>query len=58
MNIEDHGRTRLAQVLAAIREHAEVEVAELVGLAPKAAFDGFPDDLVIRNRRVIEDVLA
>ncbi len=25
---------------------------------PKAAFDGFPDDLPVRNRRYLEDALA
>ena len=32
--------------------------AELVGLAPRAAFDGFPEDLPVANRRVLEDALA
>jgi hypothetical protein len=30
----------------------------LVGLAPRAAFDGFPDDLPVANMRFIEDALA
>jgi len=34
-------------VVEAVREHAPVSAAELVGLAPAAAFDGFPDDVPI-----------
>jgi hypothetical protein len=38
-----------------------VAEAELVGLAPKAAFDGFPDDVPIRGfdpeRHLIENAL-
>lgn len=58
MNVEDHLRLPLRAVLAAIRRHAEVGEAELVGLAPAAAFDGFPVDVVVRNRRTVEDALA
>lgn len=57
-NVEDHTRTGLAQLVAAIARHATPLEAELVGLAPKKAFDGFPDDLPVRNRRYLEDVLA
>jgi glutamate formiminotransferase len=47
MNVEDHVATPLARVVEAVRARAEVSHAELVGLAPRAAFDGFPDDLPI-----------
>jgi glutamate formiminotransferase/glutamate formiminotransferase/formiminotetrahydrofolate cyclodeaminase len=57
-NVEDHLATPLARVVDAIAEHAEIAEAELVGLAPRAAFDGFPDDIPVRNRRVLEDALA
>jgi glutamate formiminotransferase / 5-formyltetrahydrofolate cyclo-ligase len=57
-NVEDHRRTSLAQVVAAIARHAAPSRAELVGLAPRAAFDGFPDELEVANRRTIEDALA
>lgn len=57
-NVEDHTRTSLAQIVAAIARHATPLEAELVGLAPKKAFDGFPDDLPVRNRRYLEDALA
>ncbi len=57
-NVEDHLATPLAKVVAAVGAHAPVVEAELVGLAPSAAFDGFPDDVPIRNRATIEDALA
>jgi glutamate formiminotransferase len=57
-NVEDHRRTSLAQVVEAIARHATPSGAELVGLAPKAAFDGFPEDLPVANRRTVEDALA
>ena len=41
-NVEDHRAVPLADLVAAVRRHAPVAAAELVGLAPRAAFDGFP----------------
>ena len=58
MNIDDHLALPLAQVVAAIARHATPLEAELVGLAPRAAFEGFPDELHVRNRRYVEDALA
>jgi glutamate formiminotransferase / 5-formyltetrahydrofolate cyclo-ligase len=46
-NVEDPFATPLAVVVAAVRRHSEVAAAELVGLAPAAAFDGFPGDVPI-----------
>jgi glutamate formiminotransferase / 5-formyltetrahydrofolate cyclo-ligase len=57
-NVEDHRRTPLAQVVGAIARHAAPAAAELVGLAPRVAFDGFPDDLPVANRRTVEEALA
>jgi glutamate formiminotransferase/glutamate formiminotransferase/formiminotetrahydrofolate cyclodeaminase len=57
MNVEDHLATPLARVVEAIARHATPARAELVGLAPRAAFDGFPDDLPVRNLRLIEDTV-
>ena len=57
-NVEDHRATSLAQVVDAIARHATPSRAELVGLAPRAAFAGFPDDLPVANRRTVEDALA
>ena len=58
MNVEDHRATPLVEVVAAIARHAEPSGAELVGLAPRAAFDGFPADLPVANLRFIEEALA
>jgi glutamate formiminotransferase len=56
-NVEDHRATRLADVVSAIAAHAEPSAAELVGLAPRAAFEGFPAELPVANRELIEDAL-
>ncbi len=48
-NVHDHRTTPLRAVVEAVRRHAEVAGAELVGLAPAAAFDGFPEDVPIRG---------
>lgn len=56
-NVEDHRATPLRAVVKAVAAHAPVEQAELVGLAPAAAFDGFPEDVPVRGRRTIEDAL-
>ncbi|MGN6867452.1 MAG: glutamate formimidoyltransferase [Solirubrobacteraceae bacterium] len=57
-NVEDHRRVPLAEVVAAIARDATPSHAELVGLAPRAAFEAFPDDLPVANRRTVEDALA
>jgi glutamate formiminotransferase / 5-formyltetrahydrofolate cyclo-ligase len=57
-NVEDHRRVPLAEVVAAIAQHATPSRAELVGLAPRAAFDGFPEGVPVDNRRTVEDALA
>jgi glutamate formiminotransferase len=56
-NVEDHRSVPLARVVEAIARHARPSRAELVGLAPRAAFDGFPDNLPVANRRMVEDAL-
>jgi glutamate formiminotransferase/glutamate formiminotransferase/formiminotetrahydrofolate cyclodeaminase len=58
LNVEDPDRTPLAAVVAAIARHARIAEAELVGLAPAAAFDGFPAEVVVRNRRTIEEAVG
>ena len=58
MNVEDYRRTRLAAVVEAIARHAEISEAELVGLAPQAAFEGFPSGLNVRGLQTIEDALS
>jgi glutamate formiminotransferase / 5-formyltetrahydrofolate cyclo-ligase len=61
-NVEDPGRTPLARLIEAVRRHAEVASAELVGLAPAAALEGFPADLPMPGfdpaRHLIENALA
>ncbi len=56
-NVEDHRVTPLAAVLEAVARHAEPAGAELVGLAPEEAFEGFPRDLPLRGYATIEDSL-
>ena len=56
-NVEDHLATPLATVVEAIERHAAPLRAELVGLAPRAAFDGFPLALPIAGKRLIEELL-
>jgi glutamate formiminotransferase len=61
-NVEDHLALPLAGVVEAVRRHAPVSGAELVGLAPAAALEGFPADVPLRGfdpqRHVIENALA
>ena len=58
LNVHDHRAAPLAEIVERIAARAPIAEAELVGLAPAAAFDGFPDDVPVRNRRTIEDALA
>lgn len=62
MNVERPLELPLAEVVAAVATLAPLESAELVGLAPRAALDRFPDDLPIagfdRERHVIESALS
>jgi hypothetical protein len=57
-NVEQPQAVSLAALIDAIARHAEISEAELVGLAPRAAFEGFPNDVKVRNRATIEDALA
>jgi glutamate formiminotransferase/glutamate formiminotransferase/formiminotetrahydrofolate cyclodeaminase len=57
INVDDHRRTNLAQVVGAIARHARIGETELIGLAPREAFDGFPQDVPVRNRATIEERL-
>ena len=56
-NVEDHRATPLRAIVEAVARHATPTAAELVGLAPRSAFEGFPPELPVRNKRVIEDFL-
>lgn len=61
-NVHDHRAVPLAEIVARVRARAPVAEAELVGLAPRAAFEGFPDDVPLRGfspeRHIIEEVLG
>ena len=60
-NVHDYRATPLREVVNAVRRRADVAEAELVGLAPEAAFNGFPDDVPIRGfspeRHLLENAL-
>ncbi len=60
-NVHDHRAAPLGEIVEYVRERAEVAEAELIGLAPRAAFDGFPDDVPLRGfdpeRHLLEEVL-
>jgi glutamate formiminotransferase len=61
-NVHDHRATPLREIVAAVAAEAPVGEAELVGLAPVEAFEGFPDDVPLRGftpeRHLLENVLA
>jgi glutamate formiminotransferase / 5-formyltetrahydrofolate cyclo-ligase len=61
-NVERPREVALADVVAAVRRHAGVTRAELVGLAPRAALEGFPGDLPMPGfdpvRHLIENALG
>ncbi|HEY5187761.1 MAG TPA: hypothetical protein VII87_01915 [Solirubrobacteraceae bacterium] len=57
-NVEDPARTSLAAVVAAVARHRPPSGAELVGLAPEAALQGFPADVPLRGVATIEETLA
>jgi glutamate formiminotransferase len=60
-NVHDHRAVPLGEIVARVRASADVAEAELVGLAPRAAFDGFPEDVPLRGfdpeRHILEEVL-
>jgi glutamate formiminotransferase len=61
-NVEDPAAAPLRLLVEAVRRHATVSGAELVGLAPRTALTGFPDDVPIRGfdpaNQVIENALG
>jgi glutamate formiminotransferase len=62
MNVERPLEVPLARVVEAVARHACVSSAELVGLAPRAAMEGFPEDLPLPGfdpaRHTIENALG
>jgi glutamate formiminotransferase / 5-formyltetrahydrofolate cyclo-ligase len=61
-NVHDHRAVPLREIVERVRERAPVAEVELIGLAPRAAFEGFPEDVPLRGfdpeRHLIEDALA
>jgi glutamate formiminotransferase/glutamate formiminotransferase/formiminotetrahydrofolate cyclodeaminase len=61
-NVHDHLACSLGEIVARVRERAPVAEAELVGLAPEAAFRGFPEDVALRDfdprRHILENALG
>jgi glutamate formiminotransferase/glutamate formiminotransferase/formiminotetrahydrofolate cyclodeaminase len=62
MNVERPFDLPLVEVLQAVARHAPVASAQLVGLAPRAAFEGFPGELPMPGfdpaRHLIENALG
>jgi len=62
MNLERPLEVPLASVVEAVARHAELSSAELVGLAPRAALEGFPATLPMAGfdpaRHVIENAIG
>ncbi|HUH81724.1 MAG TPA: hypothetical protein VLZ06_10400 [Solirubrobacteraceae bacterium] len=61
VNVERPLEVPLAEVVAAVRRQAPVSSAELVGLAPRAAMEGFPEDVPLPGfdprRHLLENAL-
>ena len=61
-NVHDHRAVPLAEVVERVRARAPVAEGELIGLAPRAAFDGFPEDVPLRGftpeHHILEEALA
>jgi glutamate formiminotransferase / 5-formyltetrahydrofolate cyclo-ligase len=61
-NVHDHLAVPLAAIVERVRARAPVAEAELIGLAPRAAFDGFPSDVPLHGfspeRHILEEALA
>jgi glutamate formiminotransferase len=60
-NVHDHRAVPLREIVEFVRERTDVAEAELIGLAPRAAFDAFPEDVPLRGfdpeRHILEEVL-
>lgn len=61
-NVHDHLAVPLAEIVERVRARAPVAEAELIGLAPRAAFEGFPDNVPLHGfspeRHILEEALA
>lgn len=61
-NVEDPIATPLSLIVETVSRHAQILRGELVGLAPAAAFEGFPEDLQMRGfdpaRHLLQNALG
>jgi glutamate formiminotransferase / 5-formyltetrahydrofolate cyclo-ligase len=57
-NVHDHYAAPLAEIVARVERHAPIAEAEIVGLAPRAALDGFPAHVRLRHSGSIENALG
>ncbi len=61
-NVHNPGVIPLSEIVSYVAERAEIAEAELIGLAPRAAFEGFPEDVPLRGfdpeRHILEEALA
>jgi glutamate formiminotransferase/glutamate formiminotransferase/formiminotetrahydrofolate cyclodeaminase len=61
-NVHDHRAVPLREIVERVRSRAGVAEAELVGLAPRAALEGFPEDVALRGfspeRHILEEALG
>lgn len=61
-NVEDPSKMPLKTIVEAVSRHARIDCGELVGLAPAAAFEGFPKELPIKDfdpaRQLIQNALG
>lgn len=57
-NLEQPARTPLRALVQAVARHAQIERAELVGLAPAAALEDFPQDVPLPGFDPARHVLA
>ena len=61
-NVHDHRAVPLGEIVERVRARAPVAEAELIGLAPRAAFEGFPQDVPLRGfspeRHILEEALS
>ncbi len=60
-NVHDHRAVPLREIVERVRAETAVAEAELVGLAPRAALEGFPADVPLRGfspeRHLVEEAL-
>jgi glutamate formiminotransferase len=57
-NVHDHTQASLAHIVERIAARAPIRAAEIVGLAPAAALEGFPADVRLSHSGTIENALG